>query len=239
MVAVRKFLFDTSFDDVTPVVEEMQTPEEESEQAEAAEGEAIEPEEEEVVTYSEEELNGAREQAFQAGREEGVREAADATEQQAASALQAIGESLPEIFQLQQGANDAHARNAVMVAVAIVRKVFPDLNRKGALGEVERVIEVSMEKLMDPARIVIRVNEELRDGLAQRIEAATVGGGFQENMTVLADAGVAPGDCRIEWSDGGAERDTDAMWQEIDDIIMRNVGADPEEQTSAETADDL
>ena len=51
MTAVRKFLFENSFDDEEP--------------------------EEVVPTFSEEEVNAAREEGFAAGEEEGIREAAE------------------------------------------------------------------------------------------------------------------------------------------------------------------
>ena len=57
MTAVRKFLFERTFDDVMPEVVEEQEPEEE------------EPEEV-IPTFSEEEVNAAREEGFAAGKEE-------------------------------------------------------------------------------------------------------------------------------------------------------------------------
>ena len=42
---------------------------------------------------------------------------------------------------------------------------------------------------------------------------------------VLAEAGMAAGDCRIEWADGGVTRDPAATRAAIDDVVARYVAA--------------
>jgi flagellar biosynthesis/type III secretory pathway protein FliH len=41
-------------------------------------------------------------------------------------------------------------------------------------------------------------------------------------VVVMADAGVGPADCRLEWNNGGAERDVETLFQRIQDIVARN-----------------
>ena len=233
MTTIRKFLFDRSFDD-----EEPRPP---IEEAEPEDGEAVEEEEEEpevpVVTFTEEEMETARTESFAAGREEGVREASDAIERQAAEALSEISGLLPTVFEAQEEANATGARDAVTVAVAIVRKLFPDLNRRNGLEEVEKVIEEALRTLRDEPKVTIRVSEDRRDAVAGRIDEVTAGVGYEGKVIVLGDPDQGAGSCRVEWSDGGAERDTDAMWQEIDTIIARNVGSGSPE-TPAPTPDE-
>ena len=42
---------------------------------------------------------------------------------------------------------------------------------------------------------------------------------------VLAEPSLAPGDCRIEWADGGVARDRAATLATIDDAVARYVAA--------------
>ena len=85
MTAVRKFLFERTFDDVMPEVVEEHEPEEE--------------EQEEVIpTFSEEEVNAAREEGFAAGKEEGIREAAEATEREILAVMGQLGEKFSDLF---------------------------------------------------------------------------------------------------------------------------------------------
>jgi flagellar assembly protein FliH len=41
----------------------------------------------------------------------------------------------------------------------------------------------------------------------------------------MSEDGLAPGDCRIEWADGGVSRDEAATLTVIDDAVARYVAA--------------
>ncbi|MFQ5619100.1 MAG: hypothetical protein ACE5FR_09015, partial [Rhodospirillales bacterium] len=207
MTAVKKFLFDTTFS-----------------LSEACEGEANQEESEDAVpTFSQADVDAAREEGFAAGKEEGIRAAANTAEHHITESLTALLERLSELFRMQDEANTSTAHNAITVATTIARKMFPDLASRNALGEVERLAEMAMEKVLNDSPVVVRVNPELRDPLAQRIDAHTAGTAAEGRVTVSEDADLPVGDCRIEWRDGGAERNADAMWKDIDAIIERNM----------------
>jgi flagellar assembly protein FliH len=208
MTAVKKFLFDTTFG-----------------ASETCEGEANQKESEgRVPTFSQADVDAAREEGFAAGKEEGIRAAANTTEHRITESLRLLIERLAELFRMQDEANTDTARNAITVAITIARKMFPDLASRNALGEVERVAEMAMETVVDDSPMVVRVNPELRDPLAERIDAHIAGTAAEGRVTVSGDADLPVGDCRIEWRDGGAERNAAALWKDIDAIIERNTG---------------
>ncbi len=215
MTAVKKFLFDTPFGT-----------------SKTCEGEANQEDfEGGVPTFSQADVDAAREEGFAAGQEEGIRAAANTTEHRITESLTVLMERLSELFRMQDDANTDTARNAITVAITIARKMFPDLASRNALGEVERAAEMAMEKVLNDSPVVVRVNPELRDPLAERIDVHTAGTAAEGRVTVSGDADLPVGDCRIEWRDGGAERDVAAMWKDIDAIIERNMGC------AAETSD--
>lgn len=206
MTAVKKFLFEPTFG-----------------ASETGDGEASQKEFE-GGTATSRQVDAAREEGFAAGREEGIRAAANTTEHRITESLTALMERLSEHFRTQDEANTATARNAIAVAITIARKMFPDLASRNALGEVERVAGMAMEKVVDDSPMVVRVNPELRDPLAERIDAHIAGTAAEGRVTVSGDADLPVGDCRIEWRDGGAERNAAALWKDIDAIIERNTG---------------
>ena len=53
-------------------------------------------------------------------------------------------------------------------------------------------------------------------------------------LVVLAEPDIAPGDCRIEWADGGINRDSAATTAAIDEAVKRYIEA---RQTSEATTD--
>jgi len=44
-------------------------------------------------------------------------------------------------------------------------------------------------------------------------------------LAVISDETLAPGDCRIEWADGGIVRDNTATASAIDETVARYVAA--------------
>jgi len=217
MGAIRKFLFDRVFDvEEAPEVED-ETPDADEE----AEPEVV------VPTFSEEELKAAREDSFAAGKAEGFNEAAAATEQQIAALLEKLSQQFDGLFKAQEAADAAILENAISVACAIARKVFPALNERGALTEIEQIAVMAMAKILEEPEVIIIVNPEIEAALNERLGTLVAQAGYKGEVKIIADEGIVPGDCRIEWNGGGANRDMDALWQEIDEIVERNLSGNP------------
>ncbi|MGJ3258706.1 MAG: FliH/SctL family protein [Rhodospirillales bacterium] len=224
MGTVRKFTFDLDFD----APEEPEKPEPEVEEDEP---------EEEIPTFSEEEVEQARSEGFDAGKEEGRREAADATEQKLLETVEAACGKLGEIYNTQTEANREIGREMISVATAIAKKMFPDLNARNALGEVERVVQETLKAVTEEPRIQIMVNPELREPLTERLGTMTHRAGFEGKVFVNPDPAMQLGDCRIEWSNGAAVRDVEEMWQMIDKIINENLHDALEDDDTDETGE--
>ncbi len=212
MAPVHKFLFDTSFDQVRP-------PEPKPEASSAP----VEPPE---PSFTESDLAAAREEGVAAGRAAAAAEAQATIERATATALEDIGRGLDTLIRAQTEAGESFLRTALETAVAITRKLHPELARRHGLVEVEGVLGHCLETLRDEPRLVIRVEDGLLDPLGAQIETLTRSAGFEGRVVLLADETIAPGDCRVEWADGGAERNSAALWEDIETAIRRAL-ADP------------
>ncbi len=221
MTAIRKFLFDRSFDEEEILEEEVQE-----------EPEEIEPEEE-VPSYSEEEMAAAREEAFAKGKEEGVNEAAEATERDILAALNALQGRFDALFKSQEEADTSILESAISVAVTITRKAFPTLNGQNGLKEVERMVRLTLEKILEEPVVNVTVHPDFTAALKERLDTIAAKANYKGKVEVLGADDIPPGDCRVEWAGGGAQRNLDALWQEIDEIIERNLSG---ELAPAETA---
>ena len=51
----------------------------------------------------------------------------------------------------------------------------------------------------------------------------TAAAGYTGRIILFADPALKAGDARVEWADGGAERDSAAIWRDIDSAIQRFV----------------
>lgn len=181
-------------------------------------------------TFSEEELELVREQAFKAGHEAGLQEVEAASAQALAAAMSGIEEQMCSLASVQATANEEILSDAVEVSLAVVRKLLPEQTRRHALDEIEGVIRECLEQLDHGIRVTVRVNPAHLDEIRDKIEEIVQAVAFEGKITCTADPRLAEGDCRVEWGDGGAERDQKRLWDEIDAILARgmNGGASAE-----------
>ena len=75
--------------------------------------------------------------------------------------------------------------------------------------------------------MVVRVNDALHATAREKLDEIVRARGFDSRLVVLAEPDIAPGDCRIEWADGGVTRDSAATEAAIDEAVARYVGARP------------
>lgn len=199
MASPKKFLFDTSFETA------------DLKKAAAA----PKPE------YFAEDLERAREEGLAAGRDEGRQEALTGEERAAAQALDGIGQRLAALAQDLGAMRAQQAATAVEVAAAVVRKIYPRLADTHAMTEISAVVAEAIARLGEEPRIVVRVCDALLDPVRDRVTELARDAAFEGRIVFLAQDDLSPGDVRVEWADGGAERDTERLWQEIDELIRR------------------
>ena len=67
---------------------------------------------------------------------------------------------------------------------------------------------------------MVRVNDALyADRAASSSTTIARARGFEGRLVVLAEPDIAAGDCRIEWADGGIERDSAAIDAAIGEAV--------------------
>lgn len=215
-MAHQKFMFERSFDADAPdpidaIAEEAKEEEEEPEIV--------------VPTFSEEDIERTRREAFAKGKEEALREAATAIENQIVDAIKAIGAQLSQLISHQQLANSDIFRDAVNISSAITRKTFPKINIEQALPEIESVIRQILTQIIEEPRVIIYVHPNISEQLKENVKQIASEAHFEGRVIISGDDTVAEGDCKIEWSNGGAERNFDRIMSEVDAIIEENLAA--------------
>lgn len=218
MPTAQKFLFDRTFDlPRPPPGSELDVENDNEALAETvSEGEA-------PVNYTESDLDDARQAGFSAGREEGRREGLEGQEKLIADALSTIADRLKDLICIEDEHHAATERQALAVMTTAARKVLPDLSERFALGEIEHLTRDLLERLRHDSRVTVRVHPDLADALTSRFDDLASELAARSELSVLGDAHVALGDCRLEWGDGGAERRVEALLGEMDAIISRNL----------------
>ncbi|MGE5147082.1 MAG: flagellar assembly protein FliH, partial [Candidatus Eiseniibacteriota bacterium] len=124
---------------------------------------------------------------------------------------------------------------AIRVALAVLRKILPSIERRDALPEIEAVFAECLPRAIDEPRIVFRVPDALLDALKGRVDEVAQRAGFRGKVVLLSDDGLGASDCRIEWADGGAERSVDRIWKDVEELVGRVLN-EPREPLSATAA---
>jgi len=221
MVKLQKYLFDTDFG--TPRIAPVDMGyAEDPMMMEMVEEEPAPPP---PPTFSEEELTLAREQAYDQGRQAGHNEAAQSLEQMIGMSLATAAHHLQALGAAQAAEGEAIAKEAAAVAVAIVRKLHPEFARLYGLEEIEAAVLDCLRNLDRTPKVTLKVHPELVDAVKEKIEGLAERAAFDGKLGVLADGSLGPGDCRVEWGDGGAERDQSAVWAQIDQAVEAALGA--------------
>lgn len=205
---VEKFLFETTF---------------ESDEAYAAES-AVETRAQEAPAFSQEDLDAARGEGFSAGREEGLLKAAETAEQHTATAMNTIKERLEEVLSTQVEANTHALKASTTLAIAITRKMYPHLEERFGLDEIEHLVESTLARLVDEPRVFVRVNMDMYEILSPKLDAVSTSLGYEGQIVLIPDDAMEMGTCQVGWTDGTARRDPVSMWEEIDEIVERNLG---------------
>ncbi len=221
MAALQKFMFDRTFDlpvpASAPIADVANAPEAVAEATETA----VPP----PPTYSEEDLEAARAEAFAEGREDGLKEAAESIEREVRDALAAADNALRELMWSQSAIETQATEDAVRVALAAIRRLFPALAEHAPLAEIERMARETMAMIQGETTLNIYINDRLREPFAARVQAIIAAAGFQERVVLHGAPALAPGDCRIEWTAGGIGRDAAAILKAIEETAARAIPA--------------
>ena len=177
--------------------------------------EEIIPEEPPPPTFSEDELEAARREGYDRGRREATAEAQASREKHIATLLETISNHFQTLFTAEAQRAALYEAEAVALARAIFVKLFPALNERGGLSEIEAVIDKVLENQPQQHEIVIEVHPDYADSIEQRLDALRVLLPNGAQISVTGRDNLGPGDCRMLWDHGGGGRDATSLAQEI------------------------
>jgi flagellar assembly protein FliH len=158
---------------------------------------------------------------FAAAEAKGVAEA----EQRIATALDDIASALDTLHRSLGSVEARLEAEAVEVAVAVARKLAPELIAREPFAEIAALATECFRQLIAAPNVAVRLSESLYQAAHEKLEELARARGFEGRLVVLAEPDIAPGDCRIEWADGGINRDRAAAEAAITEAVARYVSA--------------
>jgi flagellar assembly protein FliH len=167
----------------------------------------------------------AESQAHRVGFAAGLAQAQNEANQRVAAALGVIADGLARLDRALTGIETRLETEAVEVAVAVAAKLAPELIAREPFAEISALATECFHHLVSAPHVVVRIGAEIYETAKDKLEAIAGARGFEGRLVVLSDPDMAPGDCRIEWADGGITRDQAATLSAIDEVVARYVAA--------------
>ena len=164
-------------------------------------------------------------QAYRNGFAAGEAQAQSDAAQRTAAALGLIADAMERLNKALTGIEVRLETEAVEVAVAVAGKLAPELIAREPFAEISALATESFRHLVKAPHVVVHIGAEIYDAAKAKLDEIVQARGFEGRLAVLSDSGMAPGDCRIEWADGGVARNRAATLATIDDVVARYVAA--------------
>jgi flagellar assembly protein FliH len=122
---------------------------------------------------------------------------------------------------VQAKAIEEMRRQSVELAHAVAMKLAPALMRRHPLEEIEALVLQCLAELRDEPRIVVRASDSAVAAMKSRIADIAASSAFEGQVVLIPDDTMQAADCRVEWADGGVERDGAALQQRIGAAVDR------------------
>jgi flagellar assembly protein FliH len=163
--------------------------------------------------------------AHQRGYSEAQRDAAVEAGRRVAGTLERIAASLAEATKALAVIEARLECEAVEVAVAVARKLAPTLIEREPFAEIAALAASCFRELVAAPHLVVRINDSLYAAAREKLDEIARAHGFQGKLVVLGEPSIGVGDCRIEWADGGVNRDAGTAAGAIGEAVARYISA--------------
>ncbi len=142
-----------------------------------------------------------------------------------AVALGMIGEGVDRLGRSLHSVEARMESEAIEVAVAVAGKLAPELIAREPFAEIAALATDCFQHLVSKPHVVLRLNDAAYAAAKEQLEEIARARGFEGRLVVLAEPDIRPGDCRIEWADGGVTRDRAHTETAIGEIVARYMAA--------------
>jgi flagellar assembly protein FliH len=232
---VRKFVFERSFDDLSKLylpherIKSEIAAEEAAAAAKAALAAATKimdqpPPPAIKLEFTEAQLEAAREEGYIAGHGAALEEAGTSREHYVADAINLIAQGLEKLDGQQKAANLELEQIAMRMVYGIVRRMLPSFAEQYAVDNIENFVRTVLPVALGEPKILVRAHPMIAGDLENRLRGVFARASFQGTYIVITDYELQPGDCRLEWAGGGADRDEARIWRSVREAVAASYG---------------
>ena len=167
------------------------------------------------VALSEAELQ--KQQAYEEGRLKGLEESAICNETRAVELLPHLQVKLDQSVDIERGKLQDITKWAAEISAAIIEKTFPVLSKRGATDELKEFIKLGLQQCPEDIACHVIVSAQLQEDIQKYIARLVP----PVKITVEGDPTLSITDCRIHWGQGGVERLTKSIIDQVTEGLSR------------------
>lgn len=230
MAELKKFLFDNFvIEDKKKIKSKLEEPEEAvlPEQEVELEPIVVEPEpvveevepEPEVITFSEEEVAEKVKEAEKKAYERGLKAAQESIEQSQKELLESINNKLIALIANTIKAEETAEQEAFVLARAVVDKLVPGLNEEHAAEIVNKFIADNFNSFKNESKLSFYIHPDIISYAQETIAKLANSYDFEGKIALHKDASLEKADCRIEWENGGVERNSAELGERVKNLL--------------------
>ena len=168
-------------------------------------------------SYSADEVEMIRKESLSQGKAD-VEAAALALQ---AQTLGAIAHSLTTVISQFDATVTALRQESAQLALAVGRKLAEHALAAYPLDEVQTLLADCLHKMHGEPRMVVRLAPGCAEAIRAEIDQLCEQHGFAGRVVVIAEPAFNGADCRVEWADGGIERDMSTTFAAIEQCAER------------------
>lgn len=159
----------------------------------------------------------ARAEAYADGFRAGLAQVAQDRIDVARRTLGLIAERMADAGTAAREHGEAAAFEIARLLLGAIGTVFPLLAARHGGAEIAALVRILEPTLTTQPRVTIRVGPQMVADV--EAELGRLDPEQLENIRLLPTDGMAPGDARITWNEGGATRDGGALWRSVAEVM--------------------
>ena len=130
-------------------------------------------------------------------------------------------------------------RDATNLAFAFASRFAERLVAQEPKNEILALLHEILAPLRKTPHISIRLNDAIADEIKEAVDQQMEEMGFEGKITIIPDTVIQPGDCEVEWEDGGIGRNLRSAIRQVEQLIEDHFANVPPVEDEDEDEDDM
>jgi flagellar assembly protein FliH len=165
-------------------------------------------------SFSEQQLADAQKKSSAEGRQQGLKEAEESQLKLTAQVLEQIRKQLVTLTAAEAQREKLFEQETLALCLSIFERLFPVYSKATGFEELKQSISDIIKQQEGQNQVAVMVTPDVVGAIETHLNSLKESG-FEIKFTVKGDETLAPGACRLAWSEGGALRNPQMLADEI------------------------